>query len=165
MLYSDCSMKQVSKTCQTHVSTSDSLTSRWILASLCDLKQRQTKRQWPSAWISSLPATPILLAKTSVRKGMKEQPGFIHVPDVLWTPRTISGSRSFQKSTVSPCTSPDSPQIFNCLIANHFFHFSSHPCDPFNSGLPKVAAIIFAFSISCGPPTRIFLDLARTNHL
>ena len=55
MPYSDCSMKQVSKTCQTPASTSDSLTSRWILASLCDLKQRQTKRWWPSAWISSLP--------------------------------------------------------------------------------------------------------------
>ena len=80
-------------------------------------------------------------------------------------PWTISGSRSFQESIISPCNSPDSLQIFNCLIANLFYYFSSHPCDPLNSGLPKVATIIFTFSIGHGPPTGIFLDLASTNHL
>ena len=57
----------------------------------------------------------------------------------------ISGCFSFHDATVSPETSPGSPQY---IVA--FFHFERQPSVPINSFQPKHDTIYFAFSTSCG---------------
>ena len=53
----------------------------------------------------------------------------------------ISGSLSFQESTVAPLTSPDSPHITSCLMLCFLFHLSNQPLDALNSLFPMCSAI------------------------
>ena len=68
----------------------------------------------------------------------------------------------FHDSTVSPGTSPDSPQILSWFTLFLFFYLSSHPQEPLKLGIPNISAICLAFSVNSGPPG---LKQARVNHL
>ena len=88
----------------------------------------------------------------------------LHMSSLLY-PRTSSGSLSFQDSTVSPLTSPESPQILTLLTLYCFFHFSNHPLIPLKSLNRRLSAISRAFSASWGPLGKIFLEVASWCHL
>ena len=76
----------------------------------------------------------------------------------LWT---SSGNVSFQESTVSPPTSPDSPHATFSLMLYCFYH----PFKVLSSGLSITSAICFAFAINWLPSGNTFLEQATSYHL
>ena len=81
-------------------------------------------------------------------------------------PCKMSGSLSFQESTVVWLTSPASPAIDLALIPLLFLKRSSLPLDALNSGgaASNAFALCKAFSCSIVPDIGIFLLLALRNH-
>ena len=78
-------------------------------------------------------------------------------------PCKISGSLSFQESTVISFTSPASPEMNLALILFLFLKRSSHPFDALNSNgaTSKALAICMAFSCSIGPDIGMYVLASR----